>query len=169
MAMNMQGLMLFLLSLLWTFCYWFPGGGSPYTRYTRVCHFRGWVFEEFALHKGLLLKFCLTKGSIFSLKSALQQGPFLLKFEVSPLKNAYFADFNGKNFRKSSESHILRSFLPTFSWICLTKGSNFRRWRHLLKGGVSNPEMAHPRTKIGEEPPPPRGPAFPRLFSTSYE
>ncbi len=132
-----------------------PGGGSPYTRYTRVCHFRGWVLEDFALHKGLLLKFCLTKGSLFSLKIALQQGPFLLKFEVSPLKNACFTDFNGKNFQKSSESYILRSFLPTFPQICLTKGSNFRRCRALSKGGVSNAEMAHPRTKIGEEPPPP--------------
>ncbi len=62
------------------------GGGSPYTRYTRVCHFRGRVLEDFALHKGLLLQFCLTKGSLFSLKSALQQGPFLLKFKVSALK-----------------------------------------------------------------------------------
>ncbi len=35
---------------------------------------------------GLLLKFCLTEGSLFRLKSALQQGPFLLKIEVSPLK-----------------------------------------------------------------------------------
>ncbi len=35
------------------------------------------------------------------------------------------------------------------------KGSNFRRSGCALsKGGVSNPEMAHPRTKIGEEPPP---------------
>ncbi len=73
--------------------------------YTRVCHFGGWVLEDFALHEGLLLKFCLTKGSLFSLKSALQQGPFLLKFEVSPLKNACFSDSNGGR----SPLSILRS------------------------------------------------------------
>ncbi len=47
-----------------------------------------------------------------------------------------------------------------FLQFCLTKGSNFRRWRALLKGGVSNLKISHPYTKIGEEPPPgitPRG------------
>ncbi len=119
-----------------------------------MCHFGGRVLEDFALHKGLLLKFCLTKGSLFSLKTALQQGPFLVKIEVSPLKNACFADLKGKNFRKSSESYILRQFWLSFPRICLTKESNFRRWRALLKAGVWNPKMAHPRTKSGKSPPP---------------
>ncbi len=136
-----------------------PGGGGvlpiySYMRYTRMCHFTGWVLEDFTLHKGLLLGFCLTKGSLFSLKTALQQGPFLVKIEVSPLKNACFADLKGKNFRKSSESYILRQFWLSFPRICLTKESNFRRWRALLKAGVWNPKMAHPRTKSGKSPPP---------------
>ncbi len=53
------------------------GGGEwflPVPGLLWVCHFRGWVWENFALHRGSLLK------------SALQQGPFLLKTEVSPLK-----------------------------------------------------------------------------------
>ncbi len=37
--------------------------------------------------------------------------------------------------------------MSTFSQICLTKGSNFRCWRALFKGGVWNLEMAHPYTK----------------------
>ncbi len=121
-----------------------------------MCHLTGMVWRKIALHKGPHLKFCLTKGSLFGPKSALQKGPFLLKIEVSPLKNACFANFKRKIFRKSSESYIFRHFLLTFSKICLKTGSKFRRWRALSKGGVRDPQVAHPHTKIGEEPP--RGP-----------
>ena len=89
--------------------------------------------------------------TLVSLKSALQQDPFLVKIEVSSLKMYIFTDFKGKNFRKSYESYILRQFLPSFPRICLTKESNFQHWRALLKGGVWNPEVAHPHTKIREE------------------
>ncbi len=88
------------------------------------------------------MRFCLTKGSPFSLKSALQQSFSALNWSFIS-KNAYFANF----------TYILRHFLLTFSQICLKKGSDSRRWHALSKGGVWNPEMAHPCTKIGEEPP----------------
>ncbi len=103
-----------------------PGGGG-FSLYAAIgmCHFGGRVLEIFALHKGLLLRFCLTKGSLFSLKIALQKGPFLLKIEVSPLKNACFTDFKGKNFRKSSESYIFRQFCPLFREFALQKGQFF--------------------------------------------
>ncbi len=57
------------------------------------------------------------------------------------------------NFLKCTESSILGHFLVTFSQICLTKGSDFWRWRALLKGGVSNLKISHPHTKIRGEPP----------------
>ena len=53
--------------------------------------------------------------------------------------------------------YIFRHVLLTFSKICLKTGSNFRCWCALSKGGVRDPEVAHPRRKIGEEPPPPPG------------
>ncbi len=70
------------------------------------CHLTGMVWQKIALHKGPHLKVCLTKGSLFGPKSVLQKGPFLLKIEVSPLKNACFANFKRKIFCKSTESHI---------------------------------------------------------------
>ena len=45
---------------------------------------------------------------LFGPKSALQKGPFLLKIEVSPLKNACFANFKRKIFCRSTESYIFR-------------------------------------------------------------
>ncbi len=42
---------------------------------------------------GKYMKFCLPKGSLFGPKSGLHKGPFLQKIEVSPLKNACFANF----------------------------------------------------------------------------
>ncbi len=91
------------------------GGGSPYTGYTRMCHLTGMIWRKIALHKGPYLKFCLTKGSLCGPKSALQKGPFSLKIEVSPLKNACFANLKGKIILKSTESYIFRHFLLTFS------------------------------------------------------
>ncbi len=62
---------------------------SPIYRILRVCHLREWVRENFALQKGPLLKFCLTKGCRCGQESALQQGPFQPKIKVSPLKMSY--------------------------------------------------------------------------------
>ncbi len=90
-------------------------GGSPYTRYTRMFHLTGMVWRKNALHKGPHVKFCLTKGSLFGPKSALQKGHFLQKIEVSPLKNACFANFKRNVFCKSTASYIIRHFLVTFS------------------------------------------------------
>ncbi len=113
-----------------------PRGDSPYTWYPRMCHLTGMVWR----------------------KIALQKGPSLLKIEVLPLKNACFANIKRKICRKSSESYIFRHFLLTLSKICLKTESKFRRWRALSKGGVRDPQVAHPHTKIGEEPPPPPPP-----------
>ena len=84
-----------------------------------MCHMTGMVWRKFASHKGPHLKFCLTKGSLFGNRSALQKGPFLMKIEVPPVKNACFANLKRKIFRKSSESYIFRHLLVTFSKICL--------------------------------------------------
>ncbi len=53
-----------------------------------VCHLRGlaWLWENFALQKGPLLTFCLTKGCLIGPQNALQQGLFLPKIKVSALK-----------------------------------------------------------------------------------
>ena len=75
---------------LW--CPRLPGGALPIPGILRVCHLEGWVRENFALQKGPLLTFCLTKGCLFGPRNALQQGPFLPKSKVSPLKNACFAN-----------------------------------------------------------------------------
>ena len=79
-----------------------------------MCHLTGMVLQKIALHKGPDLKFCLVKGFLFGPKSALQKGPFLLKFEVSPLKNACFANFKHKSFRRSTESYVLGTFCLLF-------------------------------------------------------
>ena len=41
-----------------------PGGVLPIPGILQVCHRRGLVWENFALQKGPLLTFCLTKGSL---------------------------------------------------------------------------------------------------------
>ncbi len=132
-----------------------PGGGVLHIPGIRECAtWQVWFGEKLPYrHKGPHLKFCLTKESLFCPKSALQKGPFLLKIEVSPLKNACFANFKHKILLKSTESYIFRHFFL----ICLKTGSKFRRRCPLSKGGVQDPEVAHPRTKIREEPPPPGG------------
>ncbi len=61
------------------------------------------------------------------LQNDLQKGPFQLKIKVSPLKHALFANLKCKDFLNSAKSYVLKHCLPTFSQICLTKGSNFRR------------------------------------------
>ncbi len=67
--------------------FFFPGGGGlPIPGIIRKWHLTGMVQRKIALHKGPHLKFCLTKGSLFGPKIALQNGPFLLNLKVSPLK-----------------------------------------------------------------------------------
>ncbi len=137
------------------------GGGSPYTRYMRTCHLTGLVCRKIALHKGPHLKFRLTKGSLFSLKSALQQGPFLLKFEVSPLRNAFFVIFKRKIFRKSSESYIFRHFCLLFSKFTLKQGQNYGADAPYRRVGFDIPTgHTHVNVKKGVKrpPPPPRYP-----------
>ncbi len=87
-----------------------PGGFSLYTVYAYMCHLTGMVWRNIALHKGPHLKFCLTKGSLFGPKSDLQKGRFLLKIEVSPLKNACLATSNVK----FSASQVNNTFVGTF-------------------------------------------------------
>ena len=69
-----------------------PGGGVlPLCGILQMCHLTGiyMVPEKIALHKGPHLKFCLTKGSLFDPKSALQKGPFLPDINVLPLKSMF--------------------------------------------------------------------------------
>ncbi len=131
------------------------GGGSPYMRYKQMCHLTGMVWRKIALHKGPNLKFCITKGSLFCPKSALQKGPFLLKIEVSPLKNACFANFKRKIFWKSSKSYILDTFCLLFLKFALKKGQNFGADAPYRRVGFAIHNWHTRVQKSGKNPPPP--------------
>ncbi len=130
------------------------GGGSPKKRYTRICHLTGIVWRKIALHKGPHLKFCLTKGSLFGPKSALQKGPFLLKIEVSPLRNACFANFKRKIFQKSNESYIFRHLCLLFLKFALKQGQNFGADAPYRRVGFAIPKWHTRVQKLGKNPPP---------------
>ncbi len=99
------------------------------------------------------MTFCLTKGSLFGTKNALQQGPFLPRTKVSPIKNACFANVKLRIFRKYTESYLLRHFLVSFVQICLTKGSIFGADAPYLRVG-SRISKWHTRIqKSGKSPP----------------
>ncbi len=141
---------------IWILKFMHRPGGSPYLRYTRMCHLTGMVWRKIALHKGPDLKFCLTKGSHFGSKSALQKGPFSLKTEVSPLKNAYFANFKRKIFCKSPESYILGTFCLLFLKFALKQGQNFGADAPYRRVGFEIPKW-HTRVQKSGKSPPPRG------------
>ncbi len=74
----------------------------------------GEVKEILPYIRGLLLRFCLTKGSLFSLKSALQQGLFPIKIEVSPLENACSLTSKVKIFEGFLNPTFRDNFCPLF-------------------------------------------------------
>ncbi len=121
-------------------------------RYTRMCHLTGIVWRKIALHKGPLLKFFLTKGSLFGPKSVLHKGPFLLKIEVSPLKNAYFANFKRKIFPKSTESYIFGIFCLLFLKFALKQGQNFGADAPYRRVGFEIPKWHTRVQKSGKNP-----------------
>ncbi len=94
-------------------------GVLPIPSILRMCHSEGRFLENFSLHKGPLLTFCLTKGLLFGPKSVSQKGPFQIKIEVSSLKTHL------KNFLKSTGSCILRLFTLHFLKFALQKGAIF--------------------------------------------
>ncbi len=106
------------------------GGGSPIHGILQVCYLTGMVWGKLPYIRVYFWNFALQKGAFLGPKV-----PFCWKL-------------------KSTESYILGHFLPIFSQICLTRGSNFCADTPLIpKVGVGNPEMAYPYIKIGEEPP----------------
>ena len=124
-------------------------------RYTRMCHLAGMVWRKIALHKDPHLKFCLTKGSLFGSKSVLQKGPFLLKIEVSPLKNAYFADSNVKFSASPLNLTFLGSFCLLFLKFALQQGQNFGADSPYRRVGFAFPKWHTRVQKSGKNPPPP--------------
>ena len=92
---------------------WCPGV-LPIPSILRMCHSEGLFLENFALHKGPLLTFCLTKGFLFGPKSASQKGPFQIKIEVSPLKHI-FCQLQTLNFSQVYWTMHFKAFYLTFS------------------------------------------------------
>ncbi len=100
------------------------GGFSLYAVYADVPLDRYGLAKNCLTYKGPHLKFCLTKGSLFGPKSALQMGPFLLKIEVPPLTNACFANFKCKIFASPLNHTFLGIFCLPFRKFALKQGQN---------------------------------------------
>ncbi len=106
-----------------------PGGGgfSLYAVYADVPLDRhGFAKNCLTSHKGPLLKFCLTKGSLFGPKSALQKDPFLLKIEVSPLIKGIFLPISNVKFSASPLNH---TFLGAFCLLPRRQFWDCSRWK----------------------------------------
>ena len=119
-------------------------------------------FYSVISYKGLLLRFCLTKGSLYASKVPYNRVLFCSKLKCHPWK-MHILPTSKVNFFSSLQNH---TFWGTWCWLFL----KFALKKGQIFGGdapyqrVWNPEMPHPCTKIGEEPPLPGIPHTPHAF-----
>ncbi len=106
------------------------GGGSPYLRYMRVCHFGGWVLEDFALHKGPFIASKLPYSRVL----------FCSNLKFHPLKMHASLTSTVKIFESPLNHTFWGHFCPLFLKFALQKGQIFGAYAPYRRVGCQMPK-----------------------------
>ncbi len=112
----------------------------------RVCHFGGWVLEDFALHKGPFLTSKVPYNRVL----------FCSNLKLHPLKMHVLQTSTAKIFKSLLNHTFWGHFCPPFLEFALQKGQIFGADAPYQRVGFQIPKWHTRVQKSGKSPPPPR-------------